>query len=83
MPIKNEEPDIVVDYVFFGKFKTQPNPIIDMCFIMRTKGKTEKVYNKNKNNLNLPYTFQEFKQIAAQLNKNYKEQKKLHQHTKS
>ena len=62
----------VFDYVFNGTYRTQPNALIDMCVILRTIGATELVYNKNKAKLNITYTFQEFKQKATKLNKEFK-----------
>ena len=74
IPVKEEIPDIVFDYVLNGKFKEQKNPILDMCVRLRCYGGSEVVFNKHKSKIGITDTFSEFKHKAAELNRNYKKE---------
>lgn len=67
-----EHQDVVFDYVFNGTFKTRPNKYLDMCVKMRTAQNQEKEFNQTKSSMGISESFHEFKKIAIQLQKDFK-----------
>ncbi len=63
---------MVFDYIFNGKFKTNPDPIIKMCALLRTKENQLKAFELNRQRFSITMSFQEFKKIAAELNRQFK-----------
>ncbi|GEM_PF-4000958 len=72
IPVRDEVPDMVFDYVFNGKFKTDPNPMIDMCVLLRIREDKQRTFEQNKGKLGISGTFSDFKILASELNRNFK-----------
>lgn len=72
IPVKDEVPDMIFDYIFNGKFKTNPNSILDMCALLRSRNDKEKTFNDNKLRYGIYGSFSDFKKKASQLNRKFK-----------
>lgn len=70
--IKDEVPDIIFDYIFNGKFKTNPNPTLSMCAFLRGKENQKKIFEINKSRFQINEDFEKFQTNAIQLTKKFK-----------
>ena len=71
IPIKEEVPDMVFDYVFNYGFRND-NPILNICAMLRGCDDKRASFERLKSKAGLNIPFEEFKRKSIEMNRNFK-----------